>query len=677
MSFLDRFLGRKTTDSERQISELRDQLTIAKAEAEAFKAQREMPPEVEAIEHIMPGAWGLRQIVPEDMTMPGVGYGYAMSPYATSIQLMWGIERPPDYDKFRKLYMTVPIYHRAADEMVNLSVMKPYVFTYPDQKRKMVYGKFGVTEDDTARKEQVDKLLDLVRQKVCELDERIRLKTHLAAFGTDLIVLGNAFFENTFDESRYEDTYASYSTLNGTHEVLNYYNRIEKRDMREEDLWYWHTTEAEEVDADGKPDAGMRRGYDDMLKRKGSPFAQVDRVAAKRIVNTRRLNGVRGLDPEYIRVRRDAYGLVHGYIQILAFPPVALNTDQVVHARWFPHTWGRESTYGNSHFQAGIRNQEMCWQIENDMLIYAHNLVRFPGKFVNGASPDKSIPAMTEKKFAETWAAIKARKVSCDIAIDGNADFQPFTMAQGAGAPVLDFYRFIREDRTVNGGVPPVVLGLTETAGSGSETNKRVENNNFVVRLKTIQSVVGTTLIENTFAVGVEQEVKCDIDDNRPWGTEVKALMDALGLDCMTDIKKGGTITRIWEFPLWLMPDMEWEEIGREDKDRLVQRGAAMLGTGAFTINEVRQEMGYSDLAEDAGAEGDQVKAAVPAGIGDGGGFPKFTDADKDQTPADRENEKAARLESARKDHEGEAVAAAFHRRVLDDLADIFPKGGK
>ena len=45
------------------------------------------------------------------------------------------------------------------------------------------------------------------------------------------------------------------------------------------------------------------------------------------------------LDPTNMRVRRDAYGNVFGYIQLLTFPPVAFEADDIVHFRYGAKSW--------------------------------------------------------------------------------------------------------------------------------------------------------------------------------------------------------------------------------------------------------------------------------------------------------------------------------------------------
>jgi hypothetical protein len=654
-----------------ELIEMEKQVAEVNEAFESYKASREMPAEVEAMEAINPADWGLRRAsLVGDFTMPGSGYAYVMQPYATRFQMQWGIERPPDYEKLRKMYLWVTDYHRATDEMINMSVMKPYTFVYQDKKIGNIYKKLGIDDkkDEDPRKALIDELLELVRTKTVELDERIKTWQHIGAYTKDVIVLGNGFLENTMDDEIFEETFARHSQLNGTAQVMGYYNNFEQRNLREVDLWYWHTSGYEEGDEVKKFDKIYKGIADDML----SPFEETKKTTVNRIINSRRLNGIKNLDPDFMRVRRDAYGTVHGYVQILGWPPVIFNTDQIVHCKWMPSSWGQESTYGNSHYQSGIRNQEMLWQLENDGIIYSHNLVRFPGKLKNGIDPNRE-PA-SQRVWTAIKAAVFARKVSSDIALDANVDFEPFQMAKGAAAPVQWWMDYFKERRTINLGVPPVALGMTETGGGGSETNKRVSWNAFIVRLKTIQEVVGNSLIEHTFTLGIEQEIICDLEDiddpsidadkkyKYEWGKRVKEILDKLKLDCMTTVKRNGLDTQIWEFPLWLMPDMQFEEIGREDKDRLIQRGMAMKQMNLFTPNEIRSDLGWSDIPKDAGMDGDTIPDMFSMG-GMGSPF-----GSGQPMGAERENEKA-RYKAKRSDVEDLAIASLLFDDVKREIA--------
>jgi phage portal protein BeeE len=40
------------------------------------------------------------------------------------------------------------------------------------------------------------------------------------------------------------------------------------------------------------------------------------------------------LDPVYMRVRRDEYSNIFGYIQLLAFPPVPFEAEEIIHYKF-------------------------------------------------------------------------------------------------------------------------------------------------------------------------------------------------------------------------------------------------------------------------------------------------------------------------------------------------------
>jgi hypothetical protein len=58
--------------------------------------------------------------------------------------------------------------------------------------------------------------------------------------------------------------------------------------------------------------------------------------------DTGKIEWLKPLDPVHMRVRRDAYGQVLGYIQLLTFPPVVFASDEICHFKWGAKSWWYE-----------------------------------------------------------------------------------------------------------------------------------------------------------------------------------------------------------------------------------------------------------------------------------------------------------------------------------------------
>ena len=76
---------------------------------------------------------------------------------------------------------------------------------------------------------------------------------------------------------------------------------------------------------------------------------------------------LKGLDPVHMRVRRDEYGNVFGYIQLLTFPPVPFTAQEIMHFKNEPKSNWYEAIYGTSEIRPLILNQAYIDSYERDM----------------------------------------------------------------------------------------------------------------------------------------------------------------------------------------------------------------------------------------------------------------------------------------------------------------------
>ena len=196
-------------------------LQAMRDETQFLKSQLELPPELEAQEGLNQESWQFRQVVDKRNTMPGSGFGYVHEPYATQIQLIWGIERPPDFEKYMQMYVWVPIIKRATDEQVNLSLGKPYTFEYSEQVIKKLDKLAG------GNKKLSEDLRDAMLEKVNELNDRIELDKWKIVIGFDMLQMGNAYIENCFEDLDFEETFAQYSAPPDVDKTIDWYKSEE------------------------------------------------------------------------------------------------------------------------------------------------------------------------------------------------------------------------------------------------------------------------------------------------------------------------------------------------------------------------------------------------------------------------------------------------------------------
>ena len=89
--------------------------------------------------------------------------------------------------------------------------------------------------------------------------------------------------------------------------------------------------------------------------------------------NTGEVAWLKPLDPVHCRVRRNEYGDVFGYIQLLTFPPVVFEAQDMVHFRWGAKSWWFEFSYGTSMLRPLLKVQALIDQLEDDMAVIVYS----------------------------------------------------------------------------------------------------------------------------------------------------------------------------------------------------------------------------------------------------------------------------------------------------------------
>ena len=74
-----------------------------------------------------------------------------------------------------------------------------------------------------------------------------------------------------------------------------------------------------------------------------------------------------------MRVRHNEYGDIFGYIQLLTFPPVVFEAQDMVHFRWGAKSWWYEISYGTSLLRPLLKVQALIDQLEDDMAVIVYS----------------------------------------------------------------------------------------------------------------------------------------------------------------------------------------------------------------------------------------------------------------------------------------------------------------
>jgi hypothetical protein len=206
----------------------------------------------------------------------------------------------------------------------------------------------------------------------------------------------------------------------------------------------------------------------------------------------------------HMRVRRDAYGQVLGYIQLLTFPPVVFANDEICHFKWGAKSWWYEFSYGTSLLRPLLKIQALIDQLEDDMAVIVHTYAK-PMLVVKAGTPERPF---TDQQLQQLVEAFRDRKPATDVFVRGDVDVE-VVPSLTKDVNVTFWLDYLLRQREAVLGVPKIFLGYSE--GTNRATAEVVMQE-YVTRLRMMQEIIGDTLetvlfkqlIKDEFGEGVE-----------------------------------------------------------------------------------------------------------------------------------------------------------------------------
>jgi len=267
--------------------------------------------------------------------------------------------------------------------------------------------------------------------------------------------------------------------------------------------------------------------------------------------NTSEVTWLKPLDPVHMRVRRDAYGNVFGYIQLLTFPPVVFTAQDMVHFRWGAKSWWYEFSYGTALLRPLLKIQALIDQLEDDMGIIVHTYAK-PMLVVKAGTPERPF---SDAQLQSLMEAFRDRRPATDVFVRGDVSVD-VVPSLTKDVNIQFWLDYLYKQREAVLGVPKIFLG--ESEGTNRATAEVVMQE-YVTRLRMMQEIIADTLetvlfrqlIEHKFGEGVE-------------------------------------IPKIKWKPIW--------EPSLEDKAKIV---GDLLEKGVITWSEARTQLGYPEASEE------------------------------------------------------------------------------
>jgi hypothetical protein len=214
--------------------------------------------------------------------------------------------------------------------------------------------------------------------------------------------------------------------------------------------------------------------------------------------DTGKILWLKPLDPVHLRVRRDAYGNVFGYIQLLTFPPVVFEANDIAHFRWGAKSWWFEFSYGISLLRPLLKVQALIDQFEDDMATIMHIYAK-PMLVVKAGTPERPF---SDAQLIALMEAFRDRKPATDVFVRGDVQVD-VVPSLTKDVNVQFWLDYLYKQREAVLGVPKIFLG--ESEGTNRATAEVVMQE-YVTRLRMLQELLGDKLETDLFKQLVEGE---------------------------------------------------------------------------------------------------------------------------------------------------------------------------
>ena len=195
--------------------------------------------------------------------------------------------------------------------------------------------------------------------------------------------------------------------------------------------------------------------------------------------DSQRVEWLKPLNPEYMRVRRDAYDNIFGYIQLESVPPVVFEPQRILKTTHNPGSGRYNRAYGRSLLRSTLYIQALIDDFSHDMSIIMKVYTKPIMMFTCGTLEEP----WSDEKLANFSALMDQRLQSSDIFV--KADVAAKDVQSMTSKINVDWWlNWLEKQRDAQLGVPKIFLGVPE--GTNRATAEFVMQE-FVTRLRTRQ----------------------------------------------------------------------------------------------------------------------------------------------------------------------------------------------
>jgi hypothetical protein len=469
--------------------------------------------------------------------LPGLGLGFTVYPYVAVWEKIWGAVPTEDYQKYKQYYTQEPFIRATIDFHTQMTISQGYELEYP---------------------------LKTVVEDVKKVLARHNFIGLMSIMIKDMLVFGNSYTEvvrTWFCQEPEHDL-----------ESLRISYQIEPKNGH---VGYWWTDRVDVADKHNKlyPDHKLE-----------NPYGEITRF--------------KPLDPMYMRVRRDAYGTILGYVQYYVFPLVTFLASEIVHLRYMPTSWTYESVYGVSMLRPILFHQELVKNYEQTMGQIMNVFLR-PMFIVRvGGQPGQMGVEVSDTQYRQVKRLWAQRITGQDIVIKSAAplDIMPIDPPIDRMQSTAFWLQWLHNMRTYALSVPKF---FTDPAGLNRATAQTVERGYF------------------TFISSNRQHLDSQLEEQ-----VMKMILQSLYGKIADEI--------IDEYGV---PKFIWKPVKEDSLEDKAKTYLPLYASRILTKNEVRKALGFEeidedDLQEELGATLPPIGGPTGAPMG-GGETPTFASPDE------------------------------------------------
>jgi|SRR5579875_104434 hypothetical protein len=453
-------------------------------------------------------------------TLPGLGLGFTVYPYIAIWEKIWGAVPTEDYGKYKQLFVQDPLVGQTIILHSIMTLGQGFDIEYP---------------------------LDMVKRDVEAFFHRHDIFNLLKIVVSNQLLFGNAYVE-VVRTWVCPETGHDLEALRVSWE-MDYSPETGKGG-------YWWTD---------RMDVAYKHNLLYPSHKLVNPYGEILRL--------------RPLDPSYMRVRRDAYGTILGYIQYYVFPLVTFLADEVLHFRWWPSSWTYESVYGTSMLRPILFYEEAIRSFETQM-VQVTNVYLKPYFLVHVGGPKNQ--EATVEQFNAIKRAFESQPPGSNIFVRSGAliDVKPLE-APIQHLPAIEFW--LKWAHNMRYYALMVPKALVDPQGLNRATARTLENAYF------------------TFISNIRSSLSAQLE-NPEGGLMVLILKSLYGELADELIKQFG------------VPRIIWKALHQENIQDKIANISVLYEKGLVTFNEAREYLGWRQLSRSEIRELTEMRLGMSGG---------------------------------------------------------------